>query len=143
MNTTLRPTKGFWVIAIIATIWNLMGAFAYLTQKLLSPETLALLPEAEQDLITNTPIWATVAFAIAVWLGLAGAIALLFRKKIAKQLFTISFLGIIIQMIYNFIISNALEVYGPGGVLMPISIFIIGLFLIIYSQQCIKKGWIN
>ena len=33
MTTTNKPTIGFWMIAVIAFIWNLMGAYMYIIQK--------------------------------------------------------------------------------------------------------------
>lgn len=143
MTTTNKPSVVFWIIAVIALIWNGMGAMAYVGQQTMSQEALELLPEAERALYNDIPIWATSAFAIAVWGGLLAAIFMLLRKKWAKTLFLISLLGIIVQMIYNFFISGVMDVYGPGGMIMPIMVIVIGFFLVWYSNQSIKKGWLK
>lgn len=139
MNTT-KPTTTFWLIAVLALIWNLMGVFAYLGQAFLTEEAIALMPENEQELLKNIPAWATAAFAVAVWGGLLGSILLLLRKKWAYTVFIISFMGIIVQMVYNLFMSKSIEVYGPGGYIMPVLVIIFGLLLIWYSKQCIAKG---
>ena len=143
MTTTNKPSAVFWVIAVLALIWNGMGAMAYVGQQMMTPEALDLLPEAESALYDDIPVWATSAFAIAVWGGLLGALLMLFRKKWAKTLFVISLLGILVQMIYNFFMSGAMDVYGPSGMIMPVMVVIIGFFLVWYSNKAIAKGWLN
>ena len=143
MTTTNKPTALFWVIAIIALIWNGMGAMAYLGQKMMTPEALEMLPEAERALYNDIPMWATSAFAIAVWGGVLGAIFMLLRKKWAKTLFIISLIGIIVQMVYNLFISGAMDVYGPGGMIMPVMVIIIGIFLVWYCNKAIAQGYLK
>ena len=143
MTSTNKPKIGFWIIAVIAVIWNLMGVMAYLAEAFMNDEAKALLPEAERALYDNVPAWATAAFAIAVFGGFIASIALLIRKKIAMQLFLISLIGILVQMVYNFFISGAMDVYGPGEMVKPAMVIIIGVFLYMYSKNAITKGWLN
>lgn len=143
MTQTNKPKAAFWIIAIIALIWNAMGVMAYLSQAFMTEDMKALLPEAERALYDNIPAWATAAFALAVFGGLLGSLALLIRKKWATLLFMISLLGIIAQMVYNFFLSNNMEVYGPGGYIMPIMVIIIGIFLYMYSKKATTNGWLN
>jgi len=139
-STTNKPTTAFWVIGVIALVWNVMGVMAYLAQAYMTEDVLATLPEAEQALYQNIPAWATAAFAIAVFGGSLGCLLLLMKKKLAKTVFSISLLGILVQMYYNLFQSNAMEVYGPGGMVMPILVLVIGAFLIWYSQDLTKRG---
>lgn len=138
-----KPGAVFWVIGVIALIWNGLGVMAYLTQAYMTDEALALLPEAERALYDDIPAWATAAFAIAVFGGALASIVFLLRKKLATLLFTLSFIGIIVQMIYNLGMSKALEVYGPGGAIMPVLVILIGAFLIWYSKKATAKGWLS
>jgi predicted permease len=143
MTTLNKPRAAFWIIAVITLIWNIMGVMAYLEQAYMTNEDRALLPEAEQALYSDIPAWFTAAFAFAVFGGLLGALALLLRKKWATSLFILSLLGIIIQMIYHFFISNAMDVYGPRGLIMPSMVLIIGFFLVWYSKKVTAHGWLN
>ena len=143
MKTTNKPAILFWVIAVLALVWNLLGVMAYLGQQLMSPENLALLSEAEQEAIVNRPAWATSAFAIAVWGGLLAAMFLLIKKRWAQTVFIISFLGVLVQMYFNFFVIDSLAIYGPGGLFMPVLIVLFGIFLIWWSDHSIKKGWLK
>lgn len=142
-ESTNKPSTGFWIISIIALIWNLMGVFAYIAQVNMSDEIIAALPEAERALYENVPAWVTGAFAIAVFGGALGCILLLLRKKLATSVLIISLIGIIAQMIYNFGMSKAAEVYGPGGMVMPAMVVLIGVFLVWYAKQATAKGWLS
>jgi len=143
MTATNKPKTAFWIIAVIALIWNLMGVMAYLGQAYMTDEAKALLTEAEKALYDNVPIWVTAAFAIAVFGGVLASIALLMRKQIAKTLFLVSLIGILVQMIYNFFISGAMDVYGPGEIIMSTMVIVIGVYLYLYSKKSIINGWLN
>lgn len=138
-NSTNKPTTFFWVIGIIALLWNISGVGAYLAQAFMNDEAKSLLTEAEQAYYNGIPAWVTAAFAIAVFSGLIGCIALLMKKKIASLLFLISFVAVIIQFVYNFYIQEFMEISGTS-IIMPIVVIAISLFLIWYSKDSEKKG---
>ncbi len=142
-NSTNKPPVWFWIVSVVALIWNGMGVMAYLGQAYMSDDALAAFPEAEQALYANVPAWATAAFAIAVWGGLLGCLALLLRKKWAKPVLLLSLIGIVVQMIYNLFLSEAMDVYGPGGAIMPIMVIVIGIFLVWFSKKSASEGWIS
>jgi peptidoglycan/LPS O-acetylase OafA/YrhL len=142
-NSSSKPPIWFWVVSVIALIWNLMGVMAYLGQAYMSDDVLNALPEAEQALYRDTPAWATASFAIAVWGGALGCLFLLLRKRWAKPVLLVSLIGIIVQMVYNIFISKASEVYGPGGAIMPIIVIVIGIFLVWFSKKSHREGWIS
>jgi hypothetical protein len=140
---TIKLPVWFWIVAIVAIFWNLMGVVSYISTVMISPEAIAAMPQAEQALYNNTPIWATSAFAIAVFAGIAGSVLLLLRKSIAFPVFGLSLAGIIIQMSYWLLMTNSIDVYGPGGVAMPIMVIIIGAFLVWFSNMAKAKGWLR
>ena len=102
-TATNKPSTPFWIISIIALIWNIMGVMAYLQQAYMSDEEKAILPEAERALYSDVPSWAIAAFAIAVFGGLLGSLALLLRKKWATPLFFISFFNSLFVRIQTYI----------------------------------------
>ncbi len=147
MNTTsgisTKPTTSFWIIASIALIWNLMGLLVFIGNLFITPEMLQQLPEKQQALYTDVPLWATLAFAIAVVTGTLGCITLLLKKSFSKILFIVSLLAVFVQNIHAFINQDAFTVLGPTALIMPLLVIGIGGFLIGYSAFCQKKGWIS
>lgn len=143
MTTSTKPATSFWIISIVALVWNLLGVMAYLMHVTMTPETLQAMSEQEQALYINTPVWANAAFAVAVWFSVLGCVLLLLRKKLAMPVFVIAFAGIVVQMIHSLFISKSMEVYGPGGMIMPIMVMVLGVYLIWYSRNATAKGWLN
>jgi len=143
MTSANKPPTWFWIVGGISLVWNLLGVMAYIAQVTMSPEALQALPENERTLLESVPTWATSAFAIAVWGSTLGCILLLLRKKLATSVLILAFAGILVQMYYNLFMSKSLEVYGPGGMAMPIMVFAIGVFLIWFSRKSTANGWIS
>jgi len=131
-----KPHWSFWVICIIALIWNVMGSINFVMQT--NPEMVANFPEAAQSLIASRPFWATIAFAVAVFGGVLAELFLLLKKAVAYYLFIASFLGALITNIHTFQVSSAIEIWV--GSLMSI---LIAAFLIWYSKLVKRKGWVN
>ncbi|MFD2828068.1 hypothetical protein ACFSYG_16440 [Leeuwenhoekiella polynyae] len=142
--TTTKPSKSFWIISIIAVIWNLMGIFAFMGQAFMSSTMLAELPAEQVELIRSTPQWLTGIFAIATVTGLIGSILLILRRKSATTLFFISVIGVLIQMGYSFFATEALQIYGVvQGLAMPLMVIIIAAYLYFFSKKSAKKGYLD
>jgi hypothetical protein len=138
-----KPTRWFWILAIAAMVWNLLGVMAYLMQVSMTDEALALLPDDQRLLYETVPAWAIAAFAIAVFAGALGCIALLLRKSWATPLFVLSLAGVLVQMFHSFFLSDALQVYGASGMVMPILVLVIAVWLVGFSRSAAAKGWLS
>ena len=144
MTESLKLPTSFWVIAVLALIWNLLGLGAFVsTVIMMTPEALANMSPAEQELYANTPSWVNIAFAIAVICGTLGSIGLLLKEDWAVPVFAISLIGVITQFFYVFVLSNSFEVFGAEAAAMPGMIFIAAVFLVFYAHSCTNKGWLN
>jgi len=132
---TKKPTTAFWIIGVIALLWNLMGVFAYLFQAYATPEFIETLPQEQQaELLFEHPIWYTSLFALAVFGGALACILLLARKKAAYFFFIISGVCAIIQQVYLLVTVEL------SSIIMPILIIVVCIFLICYSKRQIASG---
>ena len=137
-ETTNKPNTGFWIIAIIALIWNGMGVMAYIARAFITDEMIAALPTEQQaEFLVEYPTWYTAAFAIAVFAGVFGALLLLLKKKLAATLFIVSALAAIVQHVYIFMNVDVLSY------VMPIIIIVLCVFFVWYSKDAAKKGWLS
>jgi hypothetical protein len=135
--------KWFMIVAGLLLIWNLMGVMAYIMQVTMSPETLAALPDAQRQLYENTPKWATAAFAVAVNFGALGCLLLLLKKNLAGLFLQLSLAGVLVQMFHSFFISNSFEVFGPGGLAMPVMVLAGAIFLVLLAARAKANRWTN
>jgi len=119
-----------------------MGVTAYLGQAYMTDEVLKALSEGEQAYYSNVPAWVTGAFAIAVFAGVFGCVGLLMRKKWAVILFMLSLVTVIIQSTYNLFIQKFMEV-PLQHMIWSIVVIVIAIFLVWFSRNGAKKGWIS
>ena len=143
MTTSVKPPTWFWVVSVIALLWNLMGVGNYLNQAFNQMTLLESMDQAQREVFEGIPAWATAAFAIAVFSGALASIGLLLRKKWARPLFVISLIAAVAQFIHWLFISNAVEAFGPSTYAMPAIITIIGIYLVFFSKKGIEKGWLT
>ena len=142
MNELKVPTW-FWVVSGLALLWNAMGVMAFIQFMLMTPESMAEMSEAQQNLHKDTPIWANIAFAFAVIGGLLGCLFILLKKKFALYILIISFIAILIQMYNAFFIMDSFAVFGPGGTIMPIMVIVIAALLIWFAKFSTSKTWLK
>jgi hypothetical protein len=142
-SSQLKPSIGFWIASIVGLLWNLLGVNAYLQQAYNTESFRANFNEQQLAIMDNLPAWATAAFAIAVFFGALGCIALLLRNKFAKPLLIISLIGVIVQFSHQLFMTNASDFYTTFDLIMTIMIPIVSVFLIWMSNKAILKGWIS
>jgi len=135
---TNKKTLLYRAISITAILWNLLGVMAYLGQVYLTVEAKALLPKAYQDYYAHVPAWVTAAFAISVFAGFLGSIALLLRKKIAISLLILSLIAVLVQATYNFLIQSDMPITATAAG-MPIMIILVSIFLVWYAKKELGK----
>lgn len=140
-KTSTKPPVWFWIISIIALLWFLMGVNAYLQQAYRTEAFTSMLTTEQLDAINAMPAWTTGVFAIAVFAGVLGAIALLLRKKWSRPLFSLSLLGVLGQMVHYLLLSDSRDIFGPP--IFPAIAIVVLLFLIWYTKQITNKGWLS
>ncbi len=138
-----KPPTSFWVISATALIWNLIGVMTYYSQVTMTPAALEGFSPEQQAFFTSMPAWATAAYAIAVTAGVLGGLLLLLRKAWAVPAFAVSLAAIIVQDIHAFVLAGGIEVFGPGGAVIPAVVLVIGILLLWYSRSAKSKGWIS
>ncbi len=143
MTDQTRLPIWFWIVGVVALLWNGMGVFAYLQQALMGAEEFAALPEVQQNLLAAQPFWVTAAFAIAVFAGFVASIAWLSRKQIAVRLFLLSLLAVIVQFSSYFIIDEYVQFISVQGWAMPVLILVLAVGFLLIVRHTKKKGYLR
>ncbi len=141
-KSAIRPHWSFWLIGIVALIWNLMGSLNFVMQ--LDADGVASYPESHRAIIVGRPAWATGGFAVAVFGGALGCVLLLLRKPSAQYLFLASLVGVIVTMIHTLRVAGTAADFTPFEVvltmLMPVAV---AIFLVWYSTFAERRSWIH
>ncbi len=133
----------FWVIAVIAILWNLMGVSAFLMDMMVTPEQLADMDEGMRSLHESSPIYQKIVYGLAVFTGLLGSIALALRKSWAIPIFLVSLICVVLQLIISVAATDALNILGPTALILPSAVILIAAFLYWHSRNAKKSGQIG
>jgi hypothetical protein len=141
METAAKPPLWFWLVSAAGLLWNLVGVAAFVNDVFfLDP---AVLTDLQQEYYAGRPGWAMAAYGAAVFGGALGCLALLLRKSWALPMLLICLAGIVLQNVHSFTMGNALEAFGPGGLALPLAVFIIAALLAWFAHYSGRRGWLN
>ena len=136
-----RPVAPWFKWAALATLaWMLLGVVNYLWQVTLDPATL---PADSQAIMAAVPTWMLFFFAVAVWLGLAGAVLLVLRRKLAEPLLLASLLACAIQFTAYFVHAPLREAMPGDGLVVPAVILAITWTVYWFARHSRQKGWLR
>ena len=137
-TSSTKPSVWFWIISVLALLWNAMGVGAYLFRAYATDEMVAELTDVQKlEFSVHYPSWVTAVFAFAVFGGLLGCLALLLRKKMAYTLFIISAVAAIAMHAYIFM-NVELQ-----SLVMPVMVIIVCIILVFFSKNSIAKDWLR
>ena len=113
----------FWIVGALATVWNFGGVYDYVMTQT-SEAYLAAFPPEQIAYFTNFPAWYVAIWASAVFLAFFASLALLVRTRFAFHMFAASLVLFVINAIYIYGFTNAVEMMGSGGAIFSAVIFV-------------------
>tara|TARA_B110000037_G_scaffold24109_1_gene27656 strand:- start:10419 stop:10841 length:423 start_codon:yes stop_codon:yes gene_type:complete len=127
MSDLQKPQLGYWVIAVLGLIWNVMGCWNYISQT--SPEAITNMPKAYQVVVNSRPALVTAAFCIGVFGGALGCVLMIIQRAIARPVLLISLVGIVVTMVHAILAigteAGAMLIIAGTGLSVIISTFFI------------------
>ena len=142
MSDTNSPHWSFWLIAVVALIWNGMGAMKVFMQ--FSAEGVAGFPEKYRAIIVDRPLWATVAFVFGAFTSVLGAIALLMRRAWAVPVFVISMIGLVVTLFHAASLQIVLGAFSGAELILTVAMpILLSGFLIWYARRARDTGWLH
>lgn len=136
-----RPVAGWFRWAAWATLaWMLLGVANYIYQVTVDADSL---PADQQALLAAVPDWMISFFALAVWIGLAGGVLLVMRRKAAEPLLLASLVACIIQFTAYFLHPPLREVMPSEGLVIPVLIVAITWTIYWFARHSRLRGWLR
>ena len=130
----------YWIVAVVALLFELTGAYLYANSLVLDPTTLPLDQRAIYD---ATPQWMTIAWGIAIASGLLGAIGLLLRLRFAQPLLLISLIAVVVQFSGIFLVRQLRELTPEDHLIVPVVILAVAYGVWQTSKLAQKRGWLR
>lgn len=136
-----KPPRSYYVIAALMLVWYGFGVTAFVTQMTSSPGQLGDTPE-QVAYFTQVPTWVMTAMAVSTIGGVFACFMLLIRNKQAIPLFAVSLIAVLIQDVYNFLMADALSVFGAQMLVLPVLVLGIGVAMLVYALRALRRGWL-
>lgn len=123
-------------VAGLAVLWFMFSGLDYVMTQLRFEGYLALFTDPQITYFTSIPAWVNAAWAIGVWMGLLGAILLLFDQKTAPVPLALSFLGMGLASVWFTALSAPLmvAVTGPLGLVVVWGATVVSLLVWVYAR---------
>ena len=80
----------FWVVGILALVWNSIGALDYTMTQTRNTSYMSSFTPEQLAYFYSIPKWAIATWALSVWGGVLGSLALLLRRRWAAPVFAVS-----------------------------------------------------
>jgi hypothetical protein len=126
-----------WAVGGLSLLWNAFGCYDFTMTATNNAAYLEPYPQELRDYWLNMPTWTWIIWAIGVFGGLLGSLALLLRLKLAYPLFAASFLGALVSMGRSYLDKDAPTVEGMA--VMSLVILVIALILALYARWLSRR----
>lgn len=139
-DQTQESPRWFPAAAIAVLLWEMFGCFTYVIHV---SSDVATIPAEQRAMWEATPVWSVGAYAVAVWVGLAGAIFMLMRRRIAEPLLLVSFLAVLVQFSSLVLVPALRDVTPASAWLLPIFIVVVCFAIWQFARHSRQRGWLR
>ena len=136
-----RPAPRWFIIAAIgAVLFELIVCTTYLMQVSVDP---ADLPLDQRALWDAAPGWMVAAYAVAVWVGVIGAVLLVMRRRLAEKFLLVSFLAVIVQFSALLVVPQLRNLTTSDALFLPAMILVVSTVLYQFARTARRSGWLR
>lgn len=140
-QTSPRPVAGWYLpAAVAAMLFMAFGCVMYLMRVLADPSGMTI---EQRTLYDAVPIWVTVAQAIAVWIGLAGTVLLVMRKRHAEVLLAVSLVAVLVWLAGLLLDAGIRENMSANDLLVAIAVTAITWTIFWFARHSRQRGWLR
>jgi hypothetical protein len=136
-----RPVAGWFLPAAVAAMLFMgLGCVAYLMHVLTDPATLDLEQRTASEAL---PAWVLGAQAIAVWVGLAGTILLVMKRKLAEPLLMVSLVAVLVWLAGLLLASEVRENMSANDLLVAIVVTALTWTIFWFARHSRQREWLR
>ena len=138
---TPRPVAGWFPAAAIASLlFMILGCISYLMHVFADPNAMPLDQRAAYQ---AEPLWVTNAYAIAVWAGLAGAVLLVLKRKLAEPALLVSLIAVLVWLAGLILVAPLRENLSANDLLVAIVVAALTWTVFWFGRHSRQRGWLR
>jgi hypothetical protein len=131
-GTSAKTPWHFWLVGVIAILFNAIGVFDFVMYRLKGPAYLAGAGMTPDQIAhyQGMPFWMTIVWAVGVFGALLASLLLLLRSRRAFPVFAVSLAAFLISLLHTYVLTDGGTIMGRQ---MAITNAIIACLLIFFS----------
>ena len=138
---TPRPIAGWYMVAAIASLLFMgLGCVAYLSHVLADPNNL---PLDQRAAFEAEPAWVTGAYAVAVWVGLAGTVLLVLKRKLAEWALLVSLVAVLVWFAGLLVVAPLRNAMSANDLLVAIVITALTWTIYWFARHSRQREWLR
>ncbi len=136
-----RPlARWYWAAALASLLFMVVACGGYLVDVMTDPQSL---PLDQRVVVEARPVWMVAAYAIAVWVGLAGAVMLVLRRKLAQPLLLVSLAAAIVTFAPYALVPGIRDNITTNDVAVAIVVLAITWTIFWFARHSVQRGWLR
>ena len=136
-----RPLASWYMVAAIASVLFMLVACAgYLLTVTVDP---AALPIDQRAMVEAQPTWMMAAYAIAVWVGLAGSVLLVLRRKLAEPLLLVSLVAAVVTFLPYVAVPAISDLVSTNEIAAALVVLAITWTIYWFARHSRQRGWLR
>lgn len=136
-----RPVASwFMVAAVAALLFMALGCVSYVMHVFADPSTM---PLDQRAAYAAEPAWVTGAYAVAVWVGLAGAILLALRRRLAEPALLLSLVATLVWLAGLVLVRDLRENMSANDLLVAIVVTALTWTIYWFARHSRMRGWLR
>jgi hypothetical protein len=138
---TPRPVAGWFMVAAIASLLFMgLGCITYLMHVLADPNTM---PLDQRVAYEAEPAWVTGAYAVAVWVGLAGTILLVMKRRYAEWALAVSLIAVLAWFAGLLLVGPLRDAMSANDLLVAIVVTALTWTIYWFARHSRQRGWLR
>jgi magnesium-transporting ATPase (P-type) len=143
MDATFAPqpiARWYMIAAAASVLFMLVACAGYLIDVTSDPSKL---PLDQRVLAVSRPMWMIAAYAIAVWVGLAGAVLLVLRRKLAEPLLLISLIATVATFLPYAVVPAVRDNVSTNDIAAALIVTAICWTIYWFARHSRQRGWLR
>jgi hypothetical protein len=136
-----RPIAGWFMVGAVASLLFMgLGCVVYLTHVLADPNSM---PLDQRVAYEAEPAWVTGAYAVAAWVGLAGTILLVMKRKLAEWALLVSLVAVLVWFAGLLIVTPLRNAMSANDLLVAIVVTALTWTIFWFARHSRQRGWLG
>jgi hypothetical protein len=136
-----QPIARWYLIGASASLlFMALGCAIYVMHVTADP---AALPLDQRAAYAAEPAWVTALNAVAVWVGLIGAVLLVLKRRLAEALLLVSFLATLVWLAGLLLVPALRDALSTNDVAVAVIVTLITGTIWSFARHSRQRGWLR